>query len=90
MKRDWQEWFANAWNETEMVYVFTVSCGNGMGMEPVERDETGFHFHSRVPLYRKPCSVPRSMHPHYRGITDIPIPMQLSSTNQTRGLTIQQ
>jgi len=48
MKRDRQEWFANPWDGTGMVYVFTGSCGNGMGMEPVEWDGTGFHFHSRV------------------------------------------
>jgi len=32
-----------------MVYVFTGSCGNGMGMEPVEWDGTGLVFIS-VPV----------------------------------------
>ena len=41
MKRDRREWFANPRDGTGMVYVFTGSCGNGTGMEPVERDGTG-------------------------------------------------
>jgi len=41
MKRDRREWFANPRDGTGMVYVFTGSCGNRTGMEPVERDGTG-------------------------------------------------
>ena len=44
MKRDRREWFANTRDGTGMVYVFTGSCGNGTGMEPVERDGTGLVF----------------------------------------------
>jgi len=44
MKRDWREWFAIPRDGTEMVYAFTGSCGNGTGMEPVERDGTGLVF----------------------------------------------
>jgi len=55
MKRDRREWFANPWDGTGMVYVYTGYRGNGTGMEPVERDGTGrdgtgFHFHFRVSL----------------------------------------
>ena len=44
MKRDRREWFANPQDGTGMVYVFTESCGNGTGMEPVERKGTGLVF----------------------------------------------
>ena len=44
MKWDRREWFANPWDGTGMVYVFTGSCGNGMGMEPVEWNGTGLVF----------------------------------------------
>ena len=37
-KRDRRESFANPWDGTGTIYVFTGSCGNAMGMEPMERD----------------------------------------------------
>ena len=33
MKRDRWEWFANLWDGTGMVYVYTGSCGNGTGQD---------------------------------------------------------
>ena len=44
MKRDRREWFANPWDRTGMVYVFSESRGNETRMEPVEWDGTGLVF----------------------------------------------
>jgi len=48
-----------------MVYVFTGSCGNGTGMESVERDRTGLVFIS-IPVslsIRRPCNMRASPPP---------------------------
>ena len=47
MKRDRREWFANSRDGTGREW-FTFSLDPAC---PVERDGTGFHFHSRVPIY---------------------------------------
>ena len=48
-KLDRREWFANPRDGTGMVYIITGSYGNGTS--GTGRNGTGFHFHSRVPIY---------------------------------------
>jgi len=58
MKRDRREWFANPWDGNGLRFHWILREWDRNGTSGMGWDVTGFHFHSRVPLYCLQGSMP--------------------------------
>ena len=54
MKQDRREWFANPQDGNGLRFHWILREWDGNGISGTGQDGTGFHFHSRVPLYHTP------------------------------------